>query len=64
MTLPDTNITSLADSEHAYSTEASDEKVTSTGRPMTPGLTDSAEAGQKVKAEAGGKASNTIPRKA
>jgi len=57
MTLPDTNITSLADSEHAYSTEASDEKVTSTGRPMTPGLTDSADAGRKVKAEGGARAS-------
>src|SRR3954454_19027004 len=53
MTFPDTNISSLADGEHAYSTEAPGINVTSPEhRPM-----DGTGTGQKVKAEAGAKAS-------
>src|SRR4051812_31402886 len=39
MTPPDTNITSLADSEHAYSTEAPDINVTSAGSPDKRAMT-------------------------
>src|SRR3954453_22575985 len=52
MTLPDTNMSNLADSEHAYSPEGTGLNVTPPEhRPM-----DGADAGQKVKAEAGAKA--------
>jgi hypothetical protein len=52
MTLPDTNITSLADSEHAYSTEAPDTNVT----PPEHRSMDGADAGRKVKVEVAAKA--------
>src|SRR4051794_1498653 len=53
MSLPDTNISSLTDSEIAYSSEAPGINVTSPEhRPM-----DGADAGRKVKVEGAAKAS-------